>query len=324
MANSRGETSAPKRAPARKRKPRRRWVRWLLGIGVPIAVAGALLLLILTTQITLTFDGRVWTLPARVYSSRLRIAPGMTIDRGALVERLSRCGYAKVDGIASRPGQFRPRPSGLEIYVRAFPGGDVPIVSRHVTVEFDGDAVSGIADDRKKPVAAIDLEPELLALVFGPRQEERQIVPLKEVPKDLVNAVLAAEDARFFHHAGIDPLAVVRAAFKNVSSGRVVQGGSTITQQTVKNLYLGQERTFWRKAREAVMSVILDLEYPKERILEVYLNEVYLGQRGPVAICGMASAARFYFGRSLQDLSLAESATLAGLIRNPGGYNPFL
>jgi penicillin-binding protein 1B len=322
MANSRGDTSAPKRAPARK-KPRRARVRWLLGLGVPLAVACAALVLVLTTQITLTFDGRVWTLPARVYSARLRVAPGMTIDRNALVERLTRCGYAKVDGLAARPGQFRARPSGLEIFVRAFPGGDVPIVARRVTIDFDGDAVSGISDDRHRPVAAVDLEPELLALVFGPRQEERQIVPLKDVPKDLIQAVLAAEDARFFHHAGIDPLAVLRAAFKNVSSGRVVQGGSTITQQTVKNLYLGQERTLWRKSREALMSVILDLEYSKERILEVYLNEVYLGQRGSVAICGMQAASQFYFGRNLADLSLGEAALLAGMIRNPGGTNPF-
>jgi penicillin-binding protein 1B len=149
------------------------------------------------------------------------------------------------------------------------------------------------------------------------------IVPLGEVPKYLVDAVLAAEDARFFHHSGIDPLAVLRAAFTNLKSGRIVQGGSTITQQTVKNLYFGQERTWWRKIREALMSVIIDARYSKERILEVYLNEVYLGQRGSVAICGMQAASRYFFGRNVADLSLGEAATLAGLIRNPGGYNPF-
>ena len=321
MASGTTASAAPKGK--RKSSSRRRLVRRLIGLGIPLTVAAVAVVLAVYTQITLTFEGRVWTLPSRIYSARLHVVPGMALDRDALAARLERCGYARIDAPPLRPGQFRVRGGALDVNVRAGKGGDRPIPARRAILNFDREAIEAIADERGRPVASADFEPELLALVFGPRQEERQVVPLKDAPKSLVSAVLAAEDARFYEHAGIDPLAIARAMFKNVESGRIVQGGSTITQQTVKNLYLGQERTWWRKAREALMSVILDLKYPKDRILEVYLNEVYLGQRGPVAICGMGSAARHYFGRALPDLSLAESATLAGLIRNPGGYNPF-
>ncbi len=318
----RTDGSAPTRKPARRRSPPR-WRRWLFGLGVPIAVAAAILVLAVYTQITLTFEGRLWTLPARIYSARLRVAPGQVVDANALVARLDRSGYARVVTIPSHPGQYRKRAGTVDLFLRGFPRGDRPVASRRVAVSFERGSVASLHDERGRAIASIDLEPELLSLAFGRRQEERLIVPLAEVPKTLMLAVLAAEDARFYRHAGIDPLAVLRAVFTNVRSGRIVQGGSTITQQTVKNLYFTQERTWWRKAREALMAVILETRYSKERILEVYLNEVYLGQRGSVAICGVQSASRYFFGRNVSDLSLAEAATVAGLIRNPGGYNPF-
>ena len=322
MTAVRRDPSAPRRGKSGKRA---RWLRprWVLGLGVPLVVVGLIVVLAAYTQITLTFEGRLWTLPARVYSAPLRLLPGQALDAAAVTARLERSGYARVDGVPSRPGQYRKRSRGIDLYARGFSGAGRPLPPRQVTVVFAGASIDSIADERGRPVSSFDLEPELLSLVFGSQQEERLIVPLAEVPKTLVSAVLAAEDARFYRHAGIDPLAVLRAAFANVRSGRIVQGGSTITQQTVKNLYFGQERTWWRKAREALMSVILDARYPKQRILEVYLNEVYLGQRGSVSICGFQAASRHFFGRNVADLTLAESATLAGLIRNPGGYNPF-
>ena len=290
---------------------------------MPLLVAAVILVLTVYTQITLTFEGRLWTLPARVYSASLHLTTGQVVDAEALVSRLDRCGYGHVDAAPSRPGQYRRRAGGLDVFVRGFPRGERPVAQRRVGLAFDGGAIAAIADERGRLLPSVDFEPELLSLTFGEQQNERVLVPLGRVPKILIDAVLAAEDARFFHHAGIDPLAVLRAAFTNVKSGRIVQGGSTITQQTVKNLYFGQERTWWRKVREALMSVILDARYSKERILEVYLNEVYLGQRGSVAICGMQAASRYFFGHDVADLSLGEAATLAGLIRNPGGYNPF-
>ncbi len=320
-AKEKDATEAPKGA--RKKRRRSRWRRWIVGLGVPALVVGGIVVLSIYTQITLTFEGHLWTLPARIYSAPLHIEPRQSLDVEAVVARLSRCGYGPVDTVPARPGQYRKRRGGVDVFVRGFTGGGHPVPQRRVTLTFSGSEISSIVDERGRAVASVDLEPELLSLVFGPQQDDRMIVPLNEVPKSLIQAVLAAEDARFFHHAGIDPLSVLRAAFANLRSGKIVQGGSTITQQTVKNLYFGQERTWWRKAREAVMAVILDARYSKERILEVYLNEVYLGQRGSVAICGVQAASLYFFGRNVADLSLAEAATLAGLIRNPGGYNPF-
>ena len=323
MTAPRREASTPRRTRSRWRALRR--LRpWILGVGVPLLVAAAVTVLVVYTQITLTFEGRLWTLPSRVYSSRVRLSPGMTIDRESVAARLEHSGYARVSGAPSRPGEYGGRHGAIDVHLRAFGGGGPALAARRVRIVFAGNGIARIEDERGRPTGGVELEPELLALVFGAQREERLVVPLSEVPKPLTDAVLAAEDARFFEHSGIDPLAVLRASFANLRSGRIVQGGSTITQQTVKNLYLGQERTWWRKIREGLMSVILDLRFSKERILEVYLNEVYLGQRGSVAICGVKAAARFYFGRDLEALSLAESAALAGLIRNPGGYNPFV
>src|SRR4029450_7496094 len=189
--------------------------RWIIGLGVPLLVAAAILVLAVFTQITLTFEGRLWTLPARV--------------------------YARVDPPPSQPGQYRRRASGVDLFVRGFAGGESPVAARRVAIAFDGDSIASIRDERGRPSASVDVEPELLSLVFGRQQEERMIVPLAEIPKNLIHAVLAAEDVRFYKHSGIDPFAVLRAAFTNVKSGRIVQGGSTITQQTVKNLYFGQE-----------------------------------------------------------------------------------
>jgi penicillin-binding protein 1B len=322
MTALRRDPSAP---PKGKTGKRGRWLRrrWVLGLAVPALVVGLVVVLTVYTQITLTFEGRLWTLPARVFSAPLHLSVGQDVDAAAVTARLERSGYARLETAPSRPGQYRKRAREIDLYARGFTRAGREVPPRHVTVSFSGSSIDAIADERGQPVTSLDLEPELLSLVFGRQQEERMIVPLAEVPKTLINAVLAAEDARFYHHAGIDPLAVLRAAFANVKSGRIVQGGSTITQQTVKNLYFGQERTWWRKAREALMSVILDARYSKDRILEVYLNEVYLGQRGSVAICGFQAASRYFFGHNAADLSLAEAATLAGLIRNPGGYNPF-
>lgn len=295
----------------------------LVGVGLPVLVLSAILTVVLYVEISRTFEGRVWTLPSRIYGDRLVLVPGSVLPASVLADRLERMGYGKVDAEPARPGQYRRRPSVMEIHLRAFESGGKPLPVRRARLRYAGNAIASIDDGRGRVIGRIEIEPELLSLVFGPRQEERRIVRLQDVPRGLIDAVLAAEDERFFSHPGFDPIGIARAAVANVRSGRIVQGGSTITQQTVKNLYLGQERTVWRKLREVAMAVILDLRYPKDRILETYLNEVYLGQRGSVAICGMETASQFYFGRSLGDLTTGEGALLAGLIRSPGGNNPF-
>ncbi len=286
-------------------------------------VLGAAAVLVLYVEITSTFESRLWKTPATIYSAPLTLVAGSEAGPGAIAARLDRCGYARTTSGPIRPGQYRRRGATVEIYLRPFGGPAGEATARRIEVRFSGERVAAVRDAAGTATGPVRLEPEVLGILYGSVHEDRRVLSLDEVPKRFVDCVLAAEDARFYHHGGVDPRAVLRAMIANLREGRIVQGGSTIPQQTVKNLYLGHARTWWRKLREIPMAVILDLRYSKDRILEVYLNEVYLGQRGSVAICGAEAAARFYYGRGLADLSLAECAQLAGMIRSPGAYNPF-
>lgn len=295
----------------------------MLGLAAVLGVGLAVVLLALYVSLTSRFEGRLWAIPSRVYSDVLRLAPDVRIGSADFVARLERSGYARTADRPRRAGQFAVQRDLVDVYLRSFATPVLRQDARRLRVRFDGDRVERIEDPRGRNVRRVSVEPEILATLYGPRQEERRPIRLDRVPKTFIDAVLAAEDARFYAHHGIDLRGMLRAAWVNVGEGRIVQGGSTVTQQTVKNLFLEPSRTWWRKGREAVLAVLLDASYPKDRILEVYLNEVYLGQAGSVSICGVEAAARFYFGLPLEELSLGEWALLAGLIRNPKMYNPF-
>ncbi|MCP3978684.1 MAG: PBP1A family penicillin-binding protein [bacterium] len=320
-SSSRPARARKKRRRARRRRPTRR--RKILTLGVVLVVALATAALFLNVAVRQRFDGRLWSIPARVYSGPMEVYVGDRVTIDSVIGRLERSGYARIERRPELPGQFRRAKRSLDVYVRELSTPAGKRDERLLSFRFERDRLASIADRRGRSVRRAVLEPELLATLFGSRLEDREPTALDTMPDVLVHAVLAAEDARFFEHWGFDPRGIARAALANAREGRVVQGGSTITQQTVKNLYLGQERTWWRKIRELVMAPMLDASYSKERILEAYLNDVYLGQRGPVAICGVQSAARFYFGHDLSHLTLAEAAALAGMIRSPGRYNPF-
>jgi penicillin-binding protein 1B len=313
-----------KRASKRKR-PRKKTGggRYRMRLGIVALVLVGAGLLYLHVSLARRFEGRLWMLPSRIYSDVLAVSAGDPLTAAGLARRLDRSGYARTAGSPRRPGQYQHDETALDVHLRAFRAAGFREGARRLRLRFRGGRLRSIADGAGRAVERAVFEPELLATLFGPRQEERQPVRLDEVPERLREAVLAAEDARFFEHYGLEPRGILRASWANLRHGRIVQGGSTITQQTVKNIFLGQQRTWWRKAREGLLSVMLDAAYAKDRILEVYLNEVYLGQRGPVAICGVQAASRFYFGRDVADLSLGESALVAGLIRSPGRYNPF-
>ncbi len=300
------------------------WRRLLLRLGLVGAVVVAGWLLHLHVSLGRVFEGRLWQLPSRLYSSPLVLRGGARLSLAELTARLERSGYHAAAGAPARPGEFALGRSRVELYLREFSAAGEQERERRVVVRIEDGGVRSLRDDRGRYVERVVLEPEVLATLHGERQEEREPVRLEQVPRVLTDAVLAAEDARFFDHHGLDPRGILRAAWANLRQGRVVQGGSTISQQTIKNLMVGQRRTWWRKLREGVLSVMLEARYPKRRILEVYLNHVYLGQRGSVAICGVQAAAAFYFGRGVEELTLAESALLAGLIRSPGRYNPFV
>ena len=259
-----------------------------------------------------------------VYGRPLVLSAGVSPDAALVKEHLDRLGYRPAQGgsvgigeyyfgrwswiIGRRP--FRPVPDMAD-------GGFAL-----VRLDYSGRA-SSLSDEEGRRLARGRLEPELLGRLGERSEEARLHVSLDDVPVDLVQAVLTVEDQRFFEHHGLDYRRIGAAAVANVRAGGIVQGGSTVTQQLAKNLFLDSRKSFVRKLREAFMAVTLESRYDKERILEAYLNEVYLGQDGSTAIHGVGSAAQYFFAKDVGALDLAESAVLAGMIRAPNGYFPY-
>ena len=276
-------------------------------------------------QLVERFSGRRWEIPSKIYSDSFTVYAGSEISALNLVERLDRLNYRHVDGEVAHAGEYRYQPAEqrLEVFLRPFNYPSRPFPGFAARLEIAGRNVSAIRRlDTGLTFDSLEFEPEILAGIYDHAAEERRVVKLNEVPKLLVQAVLAAEDKRFFEHHGIDLRGVVRALYTNVRQGRVVQGGSTLTQQLVKNFFLTGSRTMKRKVTEAVMALLVELHYSKVEILETYLNEIYLGQRGSRGIFGVWEGAQFYFGKELKDLSIGEAAMLTGLIRAPGHLSP--
>lgn len=270
------------------------------------------------------FSGRRWDFPSKIYSDSTLLYPGVNLRALGLERRLERLGYREVGERVSRPGQYRRSAERLEIYLRPFPYAAGPSPARAVSVHTKGGRVVRIEDAvTGAELPSLELEPELVAGLYQDVWEQRRFLPLEKIPALLVHAVLAVEDQRFFEHHGIDPLGIARAFWTNLASGRIVQGGSTLTQQLVKNFFFGSERSFRRKFREAIMALLAERRYSKRKILETYLNEIYWGQNGPQGIFGVWEASRFYFRKEPSELSLPEAALLAGLIRAPNAYSPF-
>jgi penicillin-binding protein 1B len=256
-----------------------------------------------------------------VYAAPQTLRPGVNVERLDLGGTLGRLRYTESRTPPSGPGQYQRTRTAWDIYLRGVEGiGPVREVHR-VRVELRGDRVARLTRDGVD-VSSVSLEPEVITSVGDTPREEFRPVQLAEVPLTLLNAVLAAEDHRFFDHVGLDVHALARAAWANLRARKVRQGGSTITQQLVKNRLLSSERTFARKASEAWLAALVEWRYPKAQILEAYLNEIYLGQRGSLAIRGVGAASRAYFAKELHQLTLGEAALLVGMIRAPNSYSP--
>jgi len=274
-------------------------------------------------QIDRRFSGRLWQIPSTVYSDTHLIYPGQRIDLKTLAAKLQRLGYRRVPHRPRTKGQIRLRPSAAEIYLQDLHTATQDRAGFAVRLVLADGRVNRIeAVDGRSALPLLELEPEEIGRFYGPQRERRELVSLQFVPRHLLRAVLAAEDRRFYEHPGFDPRGILRAMLVNVRSGSIRQGGSTITQQLAKNFFLSDERTLTRKFNELLMAVIVEHRYSKDQILEIYLNEIYLGQQGSIAINGVGAAARHFFGKTVQSLTLAESATLAGMIRSPGRYSP--
>jgi penicillin-binding protein 1B len=274
-------------------------------------------------QVEMRFAGRRWSLPSRVYSDTTLIFPEMRFNRALLARKLERLGYRAVNGPPRREGEMRWDGPHLDLFLRAL---DTPAAQREamaVRLRLDSDRVAALQRlDSGEGLPLVELEPEEIALFFGAEREQRQLVAIDSVPPQFVAAVLAAEDGRFFDHHGLDWRGILRAGYINLRHGEIRQGGSTITQQLAKNYFLTPDKTLARKLKELLLAIVIELRYTKPEILEIYLNEIYLGQKGSVSINGVSEAARFYFGKPLEHLTLAESAAIAGLIRGPNAYSP--
>lgn len=259
---------------------------------------------------------------AVIYAAGQVLTPGVSVEGADLVDTLRRLGYREVLGPPGGPGQFRRGPDAWDVYLRARddPRGARPAL--RVRLALDAGRIAALATPEGSPLEEVELEPELLTGLGDAANQLRHPLPLAAMPRHLVQAVLAAEDHRFYEHPGIDVRAVARALWVNLRRGEVAQGGSTLTQQLVKNLVLTPRRTWGRKLREIVLAVALERRYSKDEILAAYLNGVYLGQHGGYAVYGMGAGARSFFGKEVGHLTLGEAATLAGIIRAPNTYSP--
>lgn len=274
--------------------------------------------------VTRKFDssGR-WDLPSRVYSDATLIQPGLSYNRALLEPKLNHVGYHEVKERVANPGEYRFTPAGLEIYLQSFEYPDMEFRGMPVEIGMQSATVTKIRRlEDGIALRAVRIEPELITSIYDDVMEDRVQVPLSAVPKSLIDAIISTEDRSFFTHEGISVRGIVRAVVTNYRSGARSAGGSTLTQQLVKNLYLNPERTFRRKAVEALMALILEARYSKNEILEAYLNEIYLGQNGSVQIVGVEQASQVYFSKRVSYLTLPEAATLAGLIRSPNVNSP--
>lgn len=274
--------------------------------------------------VTSKFDSaRMWDLPSRIYSDSTPIVAGQRYPKSLLERKLRTLGYYGADGEVDRSGEYRYDGSDLEIFLQDFRYPDVEFHGMPVRISMSGDTVRTIRrTDTESEIRGIRLEPELITSIFDEVMEDRIPIPLDRVPQHLIDAIVATEDRTFFDHEGISLRGIARAAWADIRNRNLQSGGSTLTQQLIKNLYLTPERTFRRKAWEAVMAIILDARYTKPQILEAYVNEIYLGQHGAVQVVGVEQASQTFFGKRAINLTLPESATIAGVIRSPNYYNP--
>jgi penicillin-binding protein 1B len=282
----------------------------------------------LENEVVTRFSGKRWDIPSQIYSDSLVVYPGANLRDDGFFQRLARLNYRQLPSAEHVNGRgeynYDPRKGKLVIFLHAF---------AYPFHEFDGqlieirlnanDEITELSDRlTHKPIDTFELEPEPISGIYVGTWEQRRLVRLAQIPPALIDAILAAEDHRFYEHHGLDLARIVKAAWINVQQGHVVQGGSTLTQQLMKNFFLTQKRDWHRKLKEAVMAYIAERRYNKDEILENYINDIYLGQRGQEGIYGVWEASEYYFSKVPRDLTIGEMATIAGMIRSPNRYNP--
>ena len=322
VANDKTQKAKPAKASVKKnRSSALSWKGLLLKVFVVIGLIGAGLVVYLDAWVTEKFEGKRWALPAQVYARPLELYVGQAADLQDLQAELKMLGYHQSYQL-NKPGQYFVSGRQLNLYSRSFRFWNETAPAQQVRLIVDNGLITSLTVDGDPNVGLFTLEPLLVGGIYPSHNEDRLLVKLEDVPQFLIDALVTVEDKSFYFHHGVSPKSVARAMWANAKAGRAVQGGSTLTQQLVKNFYLTSDRTLLRKGTEAIMAVLLDAHYDKDEILEAYLNEVYLGQAGRRAVHGFGLASQYYFGRSISELKLHQAALLVSLVKGPSYYNP--
>lgn len=277
----------------------------------------------LDAKIQSRFAGPIWQVPAQIYARSLTLEPGMYLPHDKLMQELKLLNYLKV-AQPVKPGQFSASADKIEIFRRGFDYLDGTEPTVRLFLEFEDEHLTSIRDlQTHNYLTSVNLDPMLLDTLQAPNQEDRILVQLQDYPQLLIETLLLVEDRNFYHHNGVSALAIIRAAFANMNAGRTVQGGSTLTQQLVKNFFLTRQRSLWRKFNEAYMALLINYRLTKDEVLSAYLNEVYLGQNYSDGVYGFGLASYFYFGRPVSELSIDQVAFLVAAVKGPSYYDPW-
>src|SRR5215469_14254384 len=262
--------------------------------------------------------GGPYTTTARIFAAPEAVAVGDKTTPSDLAAELRHAGYS--ENRKNPVGSYSVQADSIDI----FPGADSYFDQEPAAVKFVGGKISRIvslADNTSRPL--YDLEPQLITNLYTSNREKQRVVHYDDIPAVLRNAVLSAEDKRFFQHSGFDPIGIMRSAWVDIKRGRNEQGASTLTMQLARNMFLTLDRNWRRKAAEIMITMQLEQKLNKEQIFELYCNQIDLGYRGSFEIRGFGEASQAFFGKDLRSLSLPEAATLAGIARGASYYNPY-
>ncbi|WKD23108.1 penicillin-binding protein 1B [Pseudoalteromonas sp. KG3] len=323
-ASKSAKKAATRKAPAKNVKKRgigrKIWsIFWKLSLAGIIAMA--LYLIYLDAKITRQFEGNKWQLPAQVYARAMGFYPGQFLSSQEVVWELDRLNYSSVNKL-SRTGQYVKAGDSIKIFRREFEFYDGLEQAQVIELRFAGQKLASIKDKFGRRLNSARLEPVQIARIGNDSKQDREFVPLDKFPPMLTDTLLVVEDQNFYQHHGVSVFSIMRALYSNIKAGRTVQGGSTLTQQLAKNIYLTRDRTLIRKFNEALIALILDYRYSKDQILEAYLNEVYLGQSYNQGVHGMGLASEFYFSKPVDELEYDQIALLVAMVKGPSYYNP--